>query len=160
MTDTNLQRQMKQLASCYQLESEQQITESKSRDEAKQQMADAVTEVLNQFAVEVFQCDERLHRDELPDGEIGLSISYEKRTNSVQPSFQVSITCHPNKVEVNVSDGRWQQVQGVLGSWADWTVEEKVFMGAFDSSSIRTSVECAFLKWYESAMKFPDEPPS
>jgi hypothetical protein len=157
VTETTFQKQLKQLAQSHRKKEKLESAKAKHGDNVKLQTTNTMAEVLHQFASEVLQCDDHLLQDETPEGSIGIVISYRKRTNSVRPSFRVSVTCQPDTVEVNVSDGRWKQVSGVLGAWADWTDQQKVYSGAPDSSTIRKSLESAFLTWYERAMKVPDE---
>lgn len=88
---------------------------------------------------------------------VGFSISYQKRTNSIRPTFSVSVICQPDSVEIHVTDGLWEQIKGVLGAWGDWTDDKIIYSGTLDESKIRIAMEDAFIKWYTRAMEVPDE---
>lgn len=158
MTETSLQRQMKQIANQQQQKQKQELEENERLNQARQEMIHAATEILHKLASEIAQADERLSMEESSEGNsLGTVIYYKKRTASMTPSFRLSVTCLPDTVEVSISDGNWQQIKGVLGAWADWTDQQKKYVGPLISETIRQSIEPAFLKWYKSAMELPDE---
>jgi Tfp pilus assembly protein PilV len=111
------------------------------------------------IAKEYVKTGEHLSLEEAPPGTTGFTISYNKRTNSVRPNFAVSATCKGDNVDIHVTDDEWEQIDGQLGGWADWTDDKSIYSGPVDESALRKVLDKAFLEWYERSAKAPDENP-
>lgn len=159
MKESELSKQMLKIAHHYQQTQMQSVEQSRLKKHAQQRLTQEIMTVLNQFATDVTQIDESLTCENLPDGSVGLMISYNKQTQSIHPSFLISVTIQTETIEVLVTDGHWEQVPGTLGAWADWTSQHTVYAGSPDLMRMRKSIEPMFLRWYEAAMNMPDDPP-
>lgn len=84
----------------------------------------------------------------------GFSISY----GEILPKFSVTTTIHDESFDLHITDGHWEQIQGTLGSWADWTDDKIVYSGGPDTTAIRHSLETPFLEWYQFATQKPNYP--
>ncbi|MCY0876779.1 MAG: hypothetical protein OWT28_11000 [Firmicutes bacterium] len=156
---TDVQRKMRAIA-----EQGQQSKQRKADDKKRQQSESDITlqamcAIFEQLCNEWVAGDERLHLNPVTADSPAFSIEYRKRTHSVTPTLLITGTCKGSNVEVQISDGKWEQVKGVLGSWGDWADERTVYSGKLCLEDMQSAIEPAFLQWYKEAIDAPDEHP-
>ena len=151
---------IKELKQEHEQNMERQRVHLQQKKTAQQSDMEQVQRLVNTFRETFVECDEHLWSADAAKDAIGFTISYEKQTESVRPTFSVQATCNNGQTTVKVTDGRWQQIPGTLGSWADWTDEMQVYSGMFNEKAITQEVQKAFVQWYREALDAPDEEPS
>ncbi|WAH36398.1 hypothetical protein [Alicyclobacillus dauci] len=65
------------------------------------------------------------------------------------PRFIVKTQFTGDTVQLNVTDGDWQEAGNQHGLWGNWVDESVVYHGKFDDVLIRSALEKAFLTWYK-----------
>ncbi|KPV43995.1 hypothetical protein [Alicyclobacillus ferrooxydans] len=103
--------------------------------------------LLDEIARECVRGDENLRVVHPSDGSTGF-ILHASSADSTE--FAVSATCAQNKVTVNVTDGKWEELHGTMGNWGEWTDDKPVYSGPFDEEKIRKNVAKQFLPWYKN----------
>lgn len=82
----------------------------------------------------------------------GIQVHYIKSGMHNPEPFNVTATCTGNQVEVQVSDGKWQNIPNTSGNWGHWSDSKVLYSGDVDEEKITDVVSKAFINWYESSL--------
>lgn len=126
---------------------------SERTEEQTKQLKQAVVPLLKRIAKALAEGDKRLSIQSPTDGSVGFILSLTTKTAGVTTPFLVTAQCTDTDVTLTVTDGKWEEVGGVMGNWAHWTDQREVYKGPLNEGHIERTLRKAFLPWYESMTK-------
>lgn len=152
--DRDLHKDMQTIKATEQARRQQNADAKARATETAKELTDKLQDALNLLALEYISGDPDrlvLNSEQPP---VGFSLQCDSLHEALNPSwslhsFDVAATIENDNVTVTVKDGHWQDIEGYLGNWANWTDEVPIYDDPFDEAKLRKAIDQAFLTWYK-----------
>jgi len=143
----DLHQQAEEIRNNIQIQQSQEYMTKKQNNFCKQEVIEKVNSILNIASKSLVSIDDQLQGESI-QSESGFSIAFMSSEGVENSEFSVEATCNSTSVELQVTDGHWEQINGYLGNWGDWADQKTIYSGEVDEHKMLQPLNGAFLAWY------------